>query len=300
MSSSEAHTYSRLKVFGILGVGLTAIGFAPILIKMASDSSPYLVAAVRTGFAFLLLIPAQLFVKKQQREITKKEQISVIISGILLGVHFIVYISSLYYTSVASASVLVAIHPIILILIERFYYRIQFKLMVWIGVFISFSGSVLIGISDYDAETIHANPLLGNILAIIAAVIFSIYFLIGNRVRQKREWLEYVFPVYGYAALTAGVFYLLIEGFTFEMSGYVLLVCFAMALGPQIAGHGSLNYAVKYISPTILSTLILFEPAFSSTLAYFFFGEIPLPLSIFGMVIVLSGIILTWKRKPFS
>jgi hypothetical protein len=33
----------------------------------------------------------------------------------------------------------------------------------------------------------------------------------------------------------------------------------ALAVGPTIIGHGSMNYAVKYISPTILATLILSE-----------------------------------------
>ena len=33
----------------------------------------------------------------------------------------------------------------------------------------------------------------------------------------------------------------------------------ALAVGPTIIGHGSMNYAVKYISPTIPATLILSE-----------------------------------------
>ena len=72
---------------------------------------------------------------------------------------------------------------------------------------------------------------------------------------------------------------------------------FGLAVGPQIAGHGSLNYAVKYISPTLLSTLILFEPAVSSFLAFFIFGEIPLVLTFVGMMTVLLGIVLTWTKS---
>lgn len=297
MTSSTEPSFSKFRVLGILAFGIISISFAPILVKLATNASPYLVAMARTSMAFLFLIPFHFAGKKKKRTVSKKEHLSVVVAGVLLGVHFIAWISSIYYTSVASASVLVTVHPIILILVERFYYHIRFRKAVWFGVLVSFSGSVLLGYSDFDGETIHANPLLGNSLAFAAAVIFSAYFLIGNRIRQNRDWLEYVFPVYGYAALTTLIAYFIMEGFTLEISGMVFLVCLGMALGPQIAGHGSLNYAVKYISPTILSTLILFEPAISSVLAYFLFDEIPLPLSFVGMIVVLTGIILTWSRS---
>lgn len=297
MSASRS-SYSKLRVYGALVFGLSAIGFAPILVKFATDSSPYLVAALRTGLAFLLLLPVYLAVQKgkKKRPTTLKEHLLVAVSGIFLGLHFISWISSIYLTSVASASVLVTIHPIILIVFERFVYHVRFRFTVWVGVIIAFLGSLVIGYSDYDGQTMHPNPLLGNSLAVLAALIFAVYFLIGNRIRQRRNWLEYVFPVYGYAALTALVALVIMDGFTFEINFMLFLIGLALAIGPQIAGHGSLNYAVKYISPTLLSTLILFEPVVSSLMALILFGEVPLPLSLVGMVIVLVGITLTWTR----
>jgi drug/metabolite transporter (DMT)-like permease len=295
---NAAESFSKLKVYGLLAFGISAIGFSPILVKVATDSSPYLIAAIRTSFGFLLLIPLYWSQKRNAeiRSVTKKEHALVAISGILLGLHLIAWISSIYYTSIASASVLVTIHPIIIIVFERFVFRTRFKSIVWIGVIVAFIGSVIIGYSDYDGDADYANPLLGNSLAAFAAVIFAGYFLIGNRIRQRRNWLDYVFPVYGYAALTCFLAMLIVDGFQPEFTLLVLLVGFGLAIGSQIAGHGSLNYAVKYISPTLLSTLILFEPAVSSVMAYLFFGEVPLLLTFGGMVVVLIGIILTWTK----
>jgi len=296
--SSVSEPFSKVKVYGLLAFGISAIGFSPILVKLASDSSPYLVAAIRTLIAFIILIPVYWSQKKsgEIKKVTTKEHVFVAISGILLGLHLIAWISSIYFTSIASASVLVTIHPIIIIVIERFVFRVRFRPIIWAGVFVAFIGSVVIGYSDYDGETIYPNPLLGNGLAALAALIFAGYFLIGNRIRQRRNWFEYVFPVYGYSALTCVLLLFIIEGFSIEVTGLVLLIGIGLALGPQIAGHGSLNYAVKYISPTLLATLILFEPAVSSVAAYFFFGETPLLLTFAGMVIVLVGIILTWTK----
>ncbi len=297
--SDTSEAFSKLKVYGLLAFGISAIGFSPILVKVGSESSPYLIAAIRTTVAFLILIPVFLSQKKYReiREISAKEHILVAVAGVLLGLHLIAWISSIYFTSIASAAILVTIHPILIIIFERFVFRIKFRAIVWVGVLVAFAGSVIIGYSDYDGNANYPNPLLGNLLATLAAVIFAGYFLIGNRIRQNRNWMDYVFPVYGYAALTCVIAMFLVDGFNPQLTGLVILIGVGLAIGPQIAGHGALNYAVKYISPTLLSTLILFEPAVSSVMAYFFFAEVPLLLTFIGMIVVLIGIILTWTRS---
>ncbi len=70
-----------------------------------------------------------------------------------------------------------------------------------------------------------------------------------------------------------------------------------LAFGPQVVGHGSMNYAVKYVSPTLLSTLILVEPLLASVLAFFMFAELPPVASIVAMLIILVGVGLSWRRK---
>lgn len=299
MSTPSSGDYSRTKVYSLLIFGITAIGFSPILVKFATGESAFMVAAIRTVFAFLFLVPLYLVKRSEmvRKEIPGKEKLMVAIAGILLGFHLISWIASVYYTSVASASVLVTIHPIALIVFERYVYKFRFPKTVWIGVLTAFTGSILLGYSDFDADSIHQNPLLGNSLAVLAAFIFAGYFLIGNKVRQHRDWLEYVFPVYGWAALTCAVALVFIEGIPTHVSGLVLLLGIALAIGPQIAGHGALNYAVKYVSPTLIATLILFEPVASSIMAFFIFKEVPLPLSFVGMGIILIGISLTWAKK---
>lgn len=299
MDTAQADAFSKVKVYSLLGFGIAAIGFSPILVKVVTHESAFLVATVRTVLAFLLLIPVYFSTRNQveKREISTKEHLWVAASGILLGLHLICWVSSIYFTSIASASVLVTTHPIILIVVERFIFKYKFRLIVWLGVLISFSGSVILGYSDLGNEEVYPNPLLGNSLAFAASVIFAFYFIIGNRIRQKRNWIEYVFPVYGYAALTCVVTLFIVEGSSFELSGLLLLVGLGLALGPQIAGHGALNYAVKFVSPTLIATLILFEPAASSVMAFLFFGEIPLPLSFVGMAIILLGITFTWSKK---
>src|SRR5699024_9634783 len=117
------------------------------------------------------------------------------------------------------------------------------------------------------------------------------------KVRQKREWIDYVFPVYSWAAITCVVLAVVTGADLLNFSSAGLWAGFALAIGPQVMGHGSMNYVVKFVSPTLLSTLILVEPLLASVLAFFIFGELPPLLSIIAMVAILMGIGLTWRKK---
>ncbi len=292
--------YPKAKVIIALVLGLTSFGFAPIIVKLATDYSAFQVSAVRTVFAAVILFPFYYFRTKEEKIATKvavHERWWMAASGILLGLHFISWTSSIYFTSVASASVLVTVHPIILILVERLLFRVKFATTVWIGVIVAFIGSVVLGYSDFNAESSFSNPALGNFLAFLAAVIFAIYFLIGRKVRKNHSWIEYVFPVYSWAALTCTIVLFSLEGFSNPIDEKLLLLGLAMALGPQIMGHGALNYAIKYVSPTLLSTLILVEPLLASLLALVLFKEWPEISSLIAMAIILIGVSLTWKKS---
>lgn len=283
----------------MLIAGMLTFGFAPILVRFATDVEPITLAALRTVFAALFLVP--FWIKKRSSYKTLREDgakpLLMLAAGICLGLHFTLWIGSLHYTSVASASVLVTIHPVMLIVVESLIYKKKFRPLVWIGVFIAFFGSVLLGFADDTHAGQFPQALLGNALAFSAAVIFVIYFLIGRKIRQHTEWIDYVFNVYLYAAIICVVLALIWSGGFPTISGMAVIVGIALAIGPTIIGHGSMNYAVKYVTPTLLSTLILSEAVFAAIAAYFIFSETPSKLSIIAMVIIMTGVGISWTRR---
>lgn len=293
-----ADHFPRAKVFAALAAGLVSFGFAPILVRTAPDTSPLVLVTYRTVFAVLLLLPFWLYLRDHAAHPEKPgERWLMALAGGCLGLHFTLWLSSLYYTSVASSSVLVTIHPIIMIVVERLWKGRSFPAATWAGVILAFGGSVLLGISDSRMEQDFADPLFGNMLALSAAVIFVVYLLIGQKIRQRREWIDYVFPVYFFAAAACLLIAVGAGKNLAHISTAGLWAGAGLAVGPQIIGHGSMNYAVKYVSPTLLSTLVLSEPIFASLLAWFFFTEIPPLTSILSMIIILAGVSLSWKRK---
>ena len=299
MNNPPSSDIPTLKVTLLLIAGLLTFGFAPILVRFATDVEPITLAAMRTFFAAFFLLPFWLKsrVSYEKLRTDGAKPYLLIAAGTALGLHFTLWIASLHYTSVASASVLVTIHPVMLIVAESLIFKKRFRPLVWIGVIIAFGGSVLLGISDDTNAGQFPNALLGNTLAFSAAVIFVIYFLLGRRIRQHTEWIDYVFNVYLYAAVVCIILTLVWTGGFPFISGSAILVGIALAVGPTIIGHGSMNYAVKYVSPTLLSTLILSEAVFAAIAAYFIFSEIPAPLSILAMLIIMAGVGFSWTRR---
>ncbi|MDX1590409.1 MAG: DMT family transporter, partial [Balneolaceae bacterium] len=139
--------------------------------------------------------------------------------------------------------------------------------------------------------------LLGNGMAFTAALVFVCYFLLGRKIRQHTEWIDYVFYVYLYATVTCAILSILSLGGLPTITRTAIWVGLGLAIGPTILGHGAMNYAVKYISPTLLSTLVLSEAVVAAVAAYLIFHEIPSILSIGAMIVIVFGVTLTWTKR---
>lgn len=294
---SESVQPGTLRLLLILGAGILTFSFSPILVRFAPDTDATTLASLRTILAVLFLFP---FWFRKRTSLTELDRRGVrpawlMFAGACLGIHFSLWIASVQFTSVASASVLVTIHPIILILFERFLFRRNFPGWVWAGVLTALGGSILLGLTDHAGNETFPHALLGNSFAVGAAIIFAIYFLLGRKARQHTSWIDYVFYVYATAAAVTTVITLVLSGGIPEVSRQALLVAVLLAAGPTILGHGSMNFAVKYVSPTLLSTLILSEAVFAAWIAFFLFDEIPSTGSFVAMVIIFVGIALTWS-----
>ncbi|MCH8487050.1 MAG: DMT family transporter [Candidatus Cyclonatronum sp.] len=291
--STDSPSVSRLVL--LLGAGMATFAFAPILVRYAGDTDPVFLACIRTVSAALILLPFWL----RQRAVapqaawSTRDNLYAGAAGLFLALHFVLWFASLSFTSVASASVLVTIHPIILIVVESATGSGRFGRLTWLGVFTAFGGSLILGVMDTDPAATYTNPVLGNLFAVAAAVMFVFYLLLSRRLRAKGGWLDFVFRVYSGTALGCLLILLLLRP-SLEASLIAWVCGIALAIGPQILGHGSLNYSVKFVAPTLLSTLILIEPVFAILLAGFLFSEIPSVPESAAMLVIMAGVGLSW------
>ena len=284
---------SRLQIYGVLLGAIIVISFAAILIKLIPAPAAA-IAAYRLTLATLLLAPFAWRRRGQLRQFSPHDLALSSLSGFFLALHFLAWISSLKYTSVASSVVLVTTNPIFVGLGTRFILRERLgTLLVW-GIAVSVLGGLLIGYNDLRFGR---EELLGDLLALAGAVMASAYFLVGRHVRQRVGLFNYIFIVYGLAALVLLIVALAAHQPLLGYPKQAYLLLFLLALGPQVLGHSSLNWALKYTSAATVAVAVLGEPVGSTVLAYLILKEGLTLLKVFGGLLILVGIYLASRAE---
>jgi drug/metabolite transporter (DMT)-like permease len=282
-------------IVGIV-IGIAAVSSASILIRFAQREAPSLViAAGRLTLASLALGPLALtHYRAEYRQLTRGDWRLAVLSGVFLALHFATWISSLEYTTVASSTVLVSASPLFVAMGGWLFLREKIGRAVSIGLVLTLVGSVIIGLSDRGGAT--RNALLGDALALSGAVTVAGYLLIGRKLRAQLSLVPYVAVVYGTASV---VLVLMAAAARQSFAGYspvIYLWILLLAVGPQLVGHSSYNWALAHLPATFVSVATLGEPIGSTILAYFILQETPTVVKLVGAVLILIGIVVTSKR----
>jgi drug/metabolite transporter (DMT)-like permease len=288
---------SRGRLLLSLCIGIVAVSFASTFIRLAQGAGvPSLsIAAWRLLLASAILLPYAWATRRDEiRSLSRREWALLGVSGIFLGLHFASWIASLGYTSVASSVVLVSLGPVFVGLGSWLFLHERPRRLLVVGIFLAAAGSIVISWSDFSQGQDH---LLGDLLALTGAIMVAGYLMIGRKVRARRSLTTYVAIVYAAAAATALVF--VIAGrqplVGFRPQAYVWLL--ALALGPQVIGHSTLNWALRYLSATFVSIVTLAEPVASGILAYLILGEAITWTTAAGAATVLAGIYLASRAE---
>ncbi len=296
---------SRKLLILLLLIGISSISISPILNKFSS-AAPITIATYRMFWATLLTF----FIARKGLEkiahITRWEWFLLIVSGTALAVHFWSWIASLTMTSVAISTLLVSIHPIIVIPLSIFLFKERFDFRKIIGIVLVLVGSagfmLINGRSDSLSILIESptgslsSALIGMLLAVLGAITIAVYLIIGRALRPRILTRTYTFIVYAIAS--AVLFSMMI--FTpsrewlpdsIKLTDHLLFIL--MAIIPTLLGHSILNYLLQWIDASAISIATLGEPIIASFIAWFLFKEyLTFAELLLGMVI-LTGIILT-------
>lgn len=276
-------------------LGIVAVSFGAIFIRFASDASPLAISAWRLSVAAVILIPIAWI--RKTRSLTPKMTLWCLAAGAALALHFILWISSLSYTSVASSVLFVSTHPLFVGLASSLLLKEHPTRYLLIGASVTLLGGALIGFGDLQLV---GTAVHGDVLAIGGGLMAAIYFMIGRHVRKTVTATEYVAVTYGTAAVLVlvicGVTRTRVFGFSGATFGYLLL----LGLIPQLLGHSTFNWALKHLPASHVSILILGEPIGSGVLALLFFREIPNGLNLVGAALILIGIYLSLRNKERS
>jgi drug/metabolite transporter (DMT)-like permease len=278
-----------------LFVSIIAVSTASILIRK-SNAPPLTIATYRMMFSTLLLLPFYIRNKgfEKIKQMTLTRILMLIGVGIVLALHFASWITSLEYTAVASSVIFVHVDPLFVAVVSHFWYGEKISLKTAIGIFFGFVGVSLIAWEDSSHGGVN---LYGDMLALFGGLMLGIYILFGRRIRQSLDLVEYVTPVYATSAIILLLSSIITNTKLIGFQVYDFFIFSLIAIIPMIFGHTVNNWALKYVSASIVSISLLGEPIIASILAFLILSEIPSVLTIVGGIITFTGILLAiWDK----
>jgi drug/metabolite transporter (DMT)-like permease len=264
-------------------------GFASPLIKYASLSGPAM------GFYRLWIgAAALLFVLRLGRwRITRETLRWAAPAGIVFGTNLLLFVVSVKMTTVANATLIGALQPAIVLLVAGRWFgetvsrrEIACVALAIVGVAIVIVGST--GAPEW-------NPL-GDLLAMLSVLTFTLYFLVSKQARATVGTLEYMAVVHLTAAVLVTPFALARPGELVSFDPVDVLIVLFFALVSGTAGQMVIGWAHRYVDDTLSSQMMLAVPVVAAATAWVLLGEALGPVQIAGSAVTLMAIAMMIRR----
>lgn len=282
---------SKFIAYLTLFIGVLSISTSAIFVKIAAAPAA-ITAFYRLFFVVLILAPIVLLDARHRKEIvemTPKHRLLAFISGGFLSVHYVLWFESLNYTSVASSTVLVTLQPLFSLVGCYFLFNERFSKTAVIGCSLAILGCFIIGWGDFQ---ISGKALLGDFMALIAASMIAMYFMIGQQMRQTMSAVPYSFVGYVSSSIILSL-YAFSQNISFINYSLKTWGAFlGLSVIATILGQMSFNWLLKWFSASVISMCILGEVIGTSILAYFILNETIMLQQGIGIFIILFGLSL--------
>ena len=250
------------------------------------------IAFWRVFFVTAFLFLALLIWDRKLFRIAPRDLGAFFVYGLIgIGIHQIVWISSVQYNGAAVATVIIYISPAIVgILAARFLNEGMNRIKI-IALALTIVGCILV-VRAYDLNQVQLN-LLGIAVGIGSACTFATYSLMGRFISKSYSpWtsifyafffgLVFLLPV----VLIAGK---LLPG-NLPLDGWGTLLF--LALVPTLGGFGAYTVGLSHLPASVASILAAFEPVTTAIVAYFIFGETLDSLQLLGAGLILVSVVM--------
>ncbi len=279
-----------------MAVGVVAVSLSGPLMA-AAVVPPLAIAFWRNAFATAALAPGVVLRRRDElRGLRGNRLLLVMLSGLMLAVHFGTWVTALFFTSVASATAFVSLQ-LVWIVIWQLARGERFGARVLVGLALALAGVLVVSGVDFTLST---RALVGDLLALVGGMAAAAYTVIGSRARQTASTTTYTFVCYGTCAALLAVACVVagqdLGGYPLEQWGLLLLV----TVTAQLLGHSVFNHLLATTSPMYVSLALLLEVPGASLLAAVILGQQPPAAALVGLAVVVSGmaLVIVSHRTP--
>ncbi|MBF0298119.1 MAG: DMT family transporter [Oligoflexia bacterium] len=286
------------KIYFALTISVISISMAGNLVRLCG-AHPFIIAFYRLIFALIILFPFFLpkFLKSYKK-IPLKIYLKIALMGVVFVAHFYGWFYSIYMTKVANATITFATNPAFIALGAYLFLKEKLDRYIWFSIIMGIVGVIILGFEDF---TLSPKYFLGDLLALFAGIIFSIYFLIGKSLRDNSKVnidnIVLMYLVYFFAATVASAVVLFSNLKILDIDQRAFWSLIALTIFPTILGHVLLIYVLKEMKASIVSAATFVEPVVAGVAAYFLFTESLTVRALMGYLFIVIGLsILVFTR----
>ncbi len=293
-TSSSTRIVKQSKI-GLLYVCIAVFFFStsPIFVRWSKPFTSVEIAFWRLAIATLLV--AMMGLITRQRLLLKRREVPrFAFYGLVTALHFIFYIASLSFTTIAHALALVYTSPIWVTLFSAFVLREPLPPRKYAGIGVAVIGvAIMAGFEPhYTACSLNGTGqcmVLGDVIALLSGLCLAIYSVAGRGERDRHPLFRYTTNVYGLAALwLLPVTLFLAFQHTYPLAAVGAVV--ALGVFPLGLGHTLYNAAVRRVHATYANLIATQEVTGGIILGVLLLGEVPSITTIVGVVVTLVGI----------
>lgn len=216
----------------------------------------------------------------------RRDGLYCVLAGLALAVHFGCWVPSAKLTTVATATALGATQPVWQGLIAFAQGR-RLPRSTWLGIVVAVLGAA----AATGADLAVAGPaVLGDLLALVGGIAVAGYTALGERARETTTTTTYTFVCYAVCAVGMLAVCLVSGAPLGGYPGSAWLALVALTAGPQLLGHSLFSFALRRISATTISVLILLEVPGAALIGWAWLGQVPRLASLPGLALLLAGV----------
>lgn len=283
--SAMTSTADRRAV-AVLIVGACIIGVGPILVRWA-QAGPAATAFWRLAFALPLM--AVLALRPRAGGVGRPSR-AMLLAGAFFAADIACWHYGLHLTSVANATVLSNLTPILVAAFAWVAYRERPSRLFALALTLAVGGSVLIGLAKGGGGQ-GADPPAGDALSALTAVFYGGYFLCVRQARTKAGTPAVML----WSGLVSAPLLLIIAVVLREpltpaaASGWAAVAGLGLM---HVTGQGAIAWALGRLPTALTALVVLVQPVVAALLGWLLLGEAVTPLQALGGAVVLAGVAL--------
>lgn len=294
MSAEKNRNLFWFHILAIFIIIVWGTSFPCTKILLANDLTPTEIFVYRSVIAYLGLLIISRF---KVRLWGWRDELIAMLCGLTGGAMYFVFQNiALDLTLLSDVVIVVAINPLLTTLLAAIFLKEEhFSIKILLGSVLAFAG---VAVVTFHNGFVWGDGLLGNILAILAALAWSVYSVVLKRIQDKHSTLDITRKVMIYGTLFAlpVMFNEPLTPASTLLRPDVLVNMLFLALVCSMVAFFVWNLVIKKIGAISASNYLYLEPIVSIIIGAIMLGEKVGLVACVGCALVLLGVIMVEKK----